>query len=160
MENKLDILREKVKKLLRLSQNNPNQEEAILAAAKAQELITKYNIELGIWNENDNREITKKIVKLKKWKSWQIDLSGELSSNFRCFSAYNSTLKEIYFFGEIKDLIVLAAEMIGEVVFNDGSFIIDNGYTSVLLFQEMATIEILGNIYENGDFDALNMKKE
>lgn len=50
--------------------------------------------------------------------------------------------------------------MIGEVVFNDGSFLIDNGYTSVLLFQEMATIEILGNIYENGDFDALNMKKE
>ncbi|CAL7898909.1 YopX family protein [Fusobacterium necrophorum] len=52
------------------------------------------------------------------------------------------------------------SEMIGEVVFNDGSFLIDNGYTSVLLFQEMATIEILGNIYENGDFDALNMKKE
>lgn len=52
------------------------------------------------------------------------------------------------------------SEMIGEVVFNDGSFLIDNGYTSVLLFQEMVTIEILGNIYENGDFDALNMKKE
>lgn len=52
------------------------------------------------------------------------------------------------------------SEMIGEVVFNDGSFLIDNGYTSVLLFQEMATIEILRNIYENGDFDALNMKKE
>lgn len=121
MENKLDILREKVKKLLRLSQNNPNQEEAILAATKAQELITKYNIELGIWNENDNREITKKIVKLKKWKSWQIDLSGELSSNFRCFSAYNPSLKEIHFFGEIKDLIVLEEVFI--FLFETGDFL-------------------------------------
>lgn len=53
-----------------------------------------------------------------------------------------------------------ATEIIGEVVFNDGSFLVDNGYTSVLLFQEGSTIEILGNIYENSDFDALNMKKE
>ncbi|CAL7893416.1 YopX domain-containing protein [Fusobacterium necrophorum subsp. funduliforme] len=86
----------------------------------------------------------------------------------RCFEvmqyteAKDKNEKEIYE-GDIVSITPSTlgeSEMIGEVVFNDGSFLIDNGYTSVLLFQEMATIEILGNIYENGDFDALNMKKE
>lgn len=37
---------EKIKKILALSKNNPNEEEAALAAAKARELLDKYNLSI------------------------------------------------------------------------------------------------------------------
>jgi len=40
-----DSILQKIKKLLALAGNNPNEAEASLAAQKAQELMTKYNVE-------------------------------------------------------------------------------------------------------------------
>lgn len=50
----------KIKNLLDLANNNPNENEAIAAALKAQELMAKYNIEL---DQLDSKE---KLVRLLK----------------------------------------------------------------------------------------------
>ena len=44
MEDKKQII-EKIKKIMALSENNPNQNEAIAAALKAQKLMAKFHIE-------------------------------------------------------------------------------------------------------------------
>lgn len=47
LQNRLNELKEKIQRLLALSSNNPNQNEAEVAAQKAQELLQKYNIDLA-----------------------------------------------------------------------------------------------------------------
>ena len=76
----------KIKNLLDLSNNNPNQNEAFAAALKAQELMAKYKIRVE--NLEDNPEkITRQffdgseVSGNKKWRSY---LAQIISKNFRC----------------------------------------------------------------------------
>lgn len=51
-EQKLNKLEQQIIKLLELANKNTNQAEAIAAAAKAQELMAKYNIKLQNISKN------------------------------------------------------------------------------------------------------------
>jgi hypothetical protein len=85
MEDKKQII-EKIKKIMALSENNPNQNEAIAAALKAQKLMAKFHIgesELG-------KELTEsKIDSMEcvvggKTQKWKLQLAVVLAKNFRC----------------------------------------------------------------------------
>ena len=90
---------DKIRKLLELSKNNPNKEEAILALTKARELMFKHDI--NIENiEKDDKNYFEKIVQLKKWKNWIIFLVMCLNDAFGTFSLYNEYTKKVYFYGE------------------------------------------------------------
>lgn len=45
-EKKFEKIIEKIKNLMDLASNNPNQNEAMAAALKAQELMAKYNVHM------------------------------------------------------------------------------------------------------------------
>ena len=92
----------KIKNLLDLANNNPNENEAIAAALKAQELMAKYNIEL---DQLDNKEETREIVKevyhqsgKHEMKKWKIGLAGIIVENFRC-KMYSIDKQDIVFYG-------------------------------------------------------------
>lgn len=92
----------KIKNLLDLANNNPNENEAIAAALKAQELMAKYNIEL---DQLDNKEETREIVKevyhqsgKHEMKKWKIGLAGIIAENFRC-KMYSIDKQDIVFYG-------------------------------------------------------------
>lgn len=99
----------KIKNLLDLANNNPNENEAIAAALKAQELMAKYNIEL---EQLDHKEETREIVKevyyqsgRHEMKKWKINLSGIIAKNFRCKVYYigNKSADDVVFYGYKED---------------------------------------------------------
>lgn len=97
----------KIKNLLDLSNNNPNENEAIAAALKAQELMAKYDIEIDQVDDQDSqsREIVEEIYRstgkheMKKWKYY---LAKIVSENFRC-KHYLIGRSDIVFYGYKED---------------------------------------------------------
>jgi len=84
-ENKKEVI-EKVKKILALAGNNPNQHEAIAAALKAQELMAKFNInesELGDELTEESINSMECVVSGKAQK-WRLSLAVVIAKNFRC----------------------------------------------------------------------------
>ena len=75
----------KIEKLLALAGNNPNENEALAASLKAQELIAKYNVNID--HLGDNKE-TPKIGTAKhttgKGYKWRFILAPIIARNFRC----------------------------------------------------------------------------
>ena len=85
MENKKQII-EKIKKVMALAENNPNENEAIAAALKAQKLMAKFHI-----NEDElGEELTEsKLESMEcnvggKTQKWKLQLAVVLANNFRC----------------------------------------------------------------------------
>lgn len=117
----IENLKLKITKLLRLSENNPNKAEAISAALKAKELMIKYKISSKEILKNEEIEINQIKIKLEKWKSWQIELSGIVAVFYKCISSYSTVNKNITFYGEKNDLIV--AEEIFKFLFNIGDYL-------------------------------------
>ena len=96
----------KIKNLLDLANNNPNENEALAAALKAQELMAKYNVELDQLDEKkENREIVKEIYKASnkhEMKKWKIGLASIVANNFRC-ECYFLDKKDVVFYGYKED---------------------------------------------------------
>ena len=97
----------KIKNLLDLANNNPNENEAIAAALKAQELMAKYNIEL---DQLDSKEKTREIVKEVYYQSgkhemrkWKIGLAVIIAQNFRCKTYFVSSSNDVVFYGYKED---------------------------------------------------------
>lgn len=85
MDNKKSII-EKIKKVMALAENNPNQNEAIAAALKAQEMMAKFHIkeeDLGIELKEDNIDKLECVLSGKAQK-WRLQLAITLAKNFRC----------------------------------------------------------------------------
>lgn len=81
--NKEEKILEKVKKLLALAGNNPSQEEAQAAAAKAQALLAEYNLTLEeTGNEDETIDFTYFDTGVDR--SWKYDLASVVARNFRC----------------------------------------------------------------------------
>lgn len=96
----------KIKNLLDLANNNPNENEAIAAALKAQELMAKYNIELDqLDDKKETREIVEEIYYQSdkhEMKKWKIGLADIIAQNFRC-KVYFMNKKDVVFYGYKED---------------------------------------------------------
>lgn len=85
MEDKKQVI-DKIKKILALAENNPNENEAVAAAMKAQALMAKFHIEekeLGEEVTENNIDSLECVVNGKSQK-WRIQLASVLAKNFRC----------------------------------------------------------------------------
>lgn len=103
MNNKKIII-EKIKKVMALAENNPNENEAIAAALKAQKLMAEYHIEekeLGLEITERNIESVCCAVEGKTQK-WKIRLGMVLAKNFRCKCYLYG--KEVTFYGFSEDV--------------------------------------------------------
>lgn len=96
----------KIKNLLDLANNNPNENEAIAAALKAQELMAKYNIELDQLDDKvETREITEEVYRntgKHEMKKWKYSLAGIIATNFRCKN-YFMGRSDVVFYGYKED---------------------------------------------------------
>lgn len=96
---------QKIQNLLDLANNNPSEEEAIAAAAKAQELMAKYDVQLADLGDGLDNEISEEIFydngkhEMKKWKRGLADV---VSRNFKCKN-YILNKKHIVFYGHTQD---------------------------------------------------------
>lgn len=93
-----------IKKVLELSKNNTSEHEAEAAAAKAQELLAKYHIEMvdieGI-DTDSVEEITEFSVDVPS-KKWKYRLARIVADNFRCKHYYMGK-KVVVFYGHQTD---------------------------------------------------------
>jgi hypothetical protein len=91
---------------LDLANNNPNENEAIAAALKAQELMAKYNIELDqLDDKKETREIVEEIYHQSdkhEMRKWKIGLADIIAQNFRC-KVYFMNKKDVVFYGYKED---------------------------------------------------------
>jgi len=111
---------EKVKKLFALANNNPSEEEAILAALKAQELMAKHNIT----NSDIEDELTKGDEKIFTAQyetgaglKWKFPLATVIAKNFRC-KTFSYGARTIAFYGHETDAKI--AKEVFEFLFTTG----------------------------------------
>lgn len=95
----------KIKNLLDLANNNPNEHEALAAALKAQELMAKYGVDASAINVDETKDEIYHAVysdtgkhEMKKWKT---RLCGVIARNFKCKVYLQGTA--IVFYGYKKD---------------------------------------------------------
>ena len=119
----------KIRKLLELSKNNPNKEEAILALTKARELMFKHNVDIENIKKDDTNYF-EKIVQLKKWKNWILFFLMYLNDAFGTFSLYNQYTKKVYFYGEKEK--VLGVSEIFEFLFEVADYLAMKEYRNYL----------------------------
>lgn len=84
MENRIEKILIKIQNLFDLANNNPNENEALAAALKAQELMTKYNVEISQLENTEfqAREISQEESQpIQKWARY---LAATIAKNFRC----------------------------------------------------------------------------
>ena len=75
---------EKIEKLFALAQNNPNENEAVAAAARAQELMAKYNLEMADLETSEKKEeLCTEMFEGGRGK-WRYQLAVIIARNFRC----------------------------------------------------------------------------
>jgi hypothetical protein len=103
----MEKIMNKIKNLLDLANNNPNENEAIAAALKAQELMAKNNIELAQLDDAtpQNREIAEEIYRNNgkhDMKKWRYGLAGIIAKNFRC-EYYFLGRQDVVFYGYKED---------------------------------------------------------
>ena len=96
---------DKIKNLLDLANNNPNEHEALAAALKAQELMAKHNVDASVINVDESKdEIYHAIYSdtgKHEMKKWKLSLCGVIARNFKCKVYLSGTT--IIFYGYKKD---------------------------------------------------------
>lgn len=117
---------EKIKNLLDLSRNNPNENEAMAAALKAQELMAKYHVDVrDVEGEELTEEIVRKQVVVGKGDKWKFMLSTIVAKNF-CCKVYSLGNDTIVFYGYEKDAEI--ASRVFEFLFKTGNKLADRCY--------------------------------
>lgn len=101
----------KIKNLLDLANNNPNEHEAMAAALKAQELMAKYNIDSSAVDsdksEKELYEATYKNSSKHEMKKWKVKLSNIIARNFCCKVYFiENGGKDVVFYGFKKDATI------------------------------------------------------
>ena len=117
---------EKIKNLLDLAGNNPNEHEAMAAALKAQELMAKYHIDSS---EVEGQELTEEIIESELFvgsgDKWKFRLASVIATNF-CCKVYYKGKEIIVFYGHKKDAEI--ATQVFRFLFETGNKLADRCY--------------------------------
>lgn len=106
---KLDKISNKIKDLMKLARDSPNDEESQTALLLAQKLLLKYNLNLAEINlDQDTSEIGKiQANTANRMPWWQVKLHAILARNFRCESIIQRNVSKgkttLIFFGYESD---------------------------------------------------------
>ena len=99
----------KIRNLFDLSKNNPNENEAIAAALKAQELMAKYDIGIAeVEGVSINKEIAHVVysnTEKHEMKKWKLSLCTTIAPNFKC-KVYLHNKTDVVFYGYKDDAMV------------------------------------------------------
>lgn len=102
---KFEKIIEKIRNLMDLANNNPNENEALAAALKAQQLMAKYNVHMeNLEREDPEERIVKKVFDGGNYsgnRKWRPILARVIAQNFRC--KYYLSLDCIVFYGYEND---------------------------------------------------------
>lgn len=97
---------------------NTNENEAMAAMLKAQEILAKYGKTLGDVNFEDDTQVNKEVMEdgvtdYHKVQKWEKDLAGVIARNFRCeyfwrtrSAGYRTGVSKIFFLGLKEDVEV------------------------------------------------------
>ena len=124
----IDTIINKIEKLFALAEKNPEEQEAIAAAAKAQELIAKYNIEIEKLGKPKEEEITISKYSNGKGYKWRYQLGWVIAKNFRC-KCYALGRDDIVFYGYKRD--TEAALAVFKFLFKTGNKLADKEYNRI-----------------------------
>lgn len=117
---------ERIKNLLDLSRNNTNENEAMAAALKAQELMAKYHVDV---HEVEGEELTDEIIESSLFvgngDKWKFVLANIIAKNF-CCKVYYRGKDTIVFYGYEKDTEI--AKQVFKFLFNAGNKLADRCY--------------------------------
>lgn len=124
----MEDIKGKIKKILELGMNNPNEHEAMAAILKAQELMLKYKIENSDIEQFDDSGKKREIVEINSgiyyssnWMTPLFQLANVICDHFMCDHytqrRWNERLKEIVFFGLEDDVRICA--LIFELVYKE-----------------------------------------
>lgn len=118
---------DKIKKLLALASNNPNENEAMAAALKAQALMAEYNIKEAELGEEVKEidEITIDAPASHVMKKWRINLGITIARNFRC-KVYMVNGESVVFYGYKQD--IAAAAQVFNFLFETGNKLANRYY--------------------------------
>lgn len=154
-KDKREKMVEKVRKLLALANNNPNENEAIASAIKAQEIMARFDIdEMELEDEVILEEITTNTVTVGKGLKWKAELAKVIAKNFRCKLYYSDDKQSMNFYGHKSD-----TKIAGDV-FN---YLFENGnrlarqYVALLRRRDCVTKGVY-NSYVMGFVDGINDK--
>lgn len=117
---------EKIKNLLDLARNNPNENEAMAAALKAQELMAKYHVDShDVEGEEINEDIIESALFVGNGDKWKFKLAAIVSKNFCCKVFYRGR-NTIVFYGYKKDADI--ATQVFKFLFETGNKLADKCY--------------------------------
>lgn len=109
-----DNILTKIQKMLKLSSNNPNENEAASAAINAKRLMEKYNISMAEINKGENYSNVEKVYcSRKSYHKWEIMLANELKILFpvkMVVERHANNDQKIIFLGDKTD-VAIAIEM-------------------------------------------------
>jgi hypothetical protein len=137
-----DSITSKIKKLLALATSNSNIEEAASAAAKAQELLLRYNIsesQVDGYKEKEERVSERYSKKHRAGEQnesqWKLALSFAVGRNNLCTVIHHPSNKEISWIG--KESNILVAEFLFETLCTDIETIADALWTNILMVRQL-----------------------
>lgn len=117
---------ERIKNLLDLARNNPNEHEAMAAALKAQELMAKYHVDV---HEVEGEELTEEIIESELFvgngDKWKFNLAAVIAKNFCCKVFYRGR-QIVVFYGYKKDAEI--ATQVFKFLFEAGNKLADKCY--------------------------------
>lgn len=117
---------ERIKNLLDLSRNNPNEHEAMAAALKAQELMAKYHVDvMDVEGEELTDEIIESELFVGNGDKWKFILGSVIAKNF-CCKVYYRGKDTIVFYGYEKDAKI--ATQVFDFLFKTGNKLADRCY--------------------------------
>ena len=171
LDERNDKILRKVRRLLALSENNPNEEEAQSAFVMAQRLMIENDLSMSEIEMNSGRErkIDKgKVTIHKKLFWWERQLANIMSRNFRVKSYLNNRYmnsrnikRAVYFMGFESD-VKLAKEMYllaYEAILHYSNIYVENYYEERIgLYRERRITMSVKNSYMRGFLEGLSNK--
>lgn len=118
---------EKIKKLLNMTQENgASENEAMVAALRAQKLMAEYNINVAdIETSDDSMTIIEESFVCGKGDKWKVRLAAIIAKNFRC-KTYLINKSEVVFYGYESDAKI--ALNVFKFLFTTGNKLADKYY--------------------------------